>query len=342
MVSPKRKNKGRLTVEGRAIIVNKHREGRTPRELSDEYEVDLRCVKKILFDAHTTGTVVPPKRKGRKKTRVLSKYSRSVRMVAIKNNTATAKEILMKLNKRTSNSEVVKVQRILAEDGGARYLSANRCLCLNAQKMSDRVTFCRAMTTMDIRNIIWGDEKWYCIDPGPKKTWVFPNQPRFRKIVHAHPLKILVWGGISCFGRAPLYFFQQNIDSDEYCKVMDHVRRWIMREKPGPKWSEVQLQQDNARPHVSRKSLAYAASIGLKILPNWPAGSPDLNCVEHMWNLTQPLVQAKNPRTLSDLQAAVDEAWGEVCQKLVDKLVWSPYDRFQKCIDLDGAQIDLK
>jgi len=337
MVSPKRKHKGRFTLEGRARIVFLYQDGATPKEIAQKLNADVRCIQRILDTYLQSNSILPSPRKPKKKTRRLTLYSKKVRMIARKNPTINARQILIKLGVETSRAEF---QKILKEDGGAKYLAARKGVCLNEEKRMTRVTFCRQMKNYDISKLIWGDEKWFCVSTGPTRTWVFPNQQRYHKIVHQHPIKVLVWGGISWFGRVPLYFFDGTVNSVEYCKVMDHIKRWVrgLRE---PKLSEVVVQQDNARPHVSRASLAHAQSIGLNILEDWPPSSPDLNCVENMWGIMVPYVNAKNPRTTAELKAAVGSAWTEVPQNIVDNLVRSPYRRFEECLERNGGQIDV-
>jgi transposase len=51
---------------------------------------------------------------------------------------------------------------------------------------------------------------------------------------------------------------------------------------------------DNTRPHLSRAVAAYLQSEAVTAVP-WPAMSPDLNPIEHIWDMVGRRIHAREP-----------------------------------------------
>ena len=67
---------------------------------------------------------------------------------------------------------------------------------------------------------------------------------------------------------------------------------------------------DNARPHRSRAVTAYLQSDAVTSDP-WPAMSPDLNPIEHIWDMLDRRIQALEPPVpnIRQLEAALHREW---------------------------------
>ncbi|GFW63764.1 transposable element Tcb1 transposase [Trichonephila clavipes] len=75
-----------------------------------------------------------------------------------------------------------------------------------------------------------------------------------------------------------------------------------------PKWYPGAIfQQDNARPHTAR--VAQDFLLHFQTLP-WPARSPDLSPVEHVWDQLKRLMSSCH--SVHDLELAVQDLWAHL------------------------------
>lgn len=98
------------------------------------------------------------------------------------------------------------------------------------------------------------------------------------------------------------------------------------------------LQQDNARPHVSRVCSNILQTNNVDILP-WPAFLPDLNLIEHLRDqLDQRVRRRPNPPTnIQDLEQALLQEWNDIPQVIINKLINSMTRRVQAAINANGG-----
>lgn len=92
------------------------------------------------------------------------------------------------------------------------------------------------------------------------------------------------------------------------------------------------LMQDNARPHTARITKEYLEEAGISVM-EWPARSPDLNPIEHLWDELKRRIRGRNPapETLLQLREAIEEEWAGIPQDVVKKLIRSMKNRMTAC-----------
>ena len=102
------------------------------------------------------------------------------------------------------------------------------------------------------------------------------------------------------------------------------------------------LQNENARPHRARIITEYLQNLEVERM-EWPAVSPDLNPIEHLWGQLGRAVRARvtNRTMLADLPQILIEEWDAIPQqnvaRLVARLVTSMRRRCQAVVAAYGS-----
>ncbi|GFY01595.1 uncharacterized protein TNCV_2607791 [Trichonephila clavipes] len=91
-------------------------------------------------------------------------------------------------------------------------------------------------------------------------------------------------------------------------------------------------QQDNARPHTAR--LSQQCLQGYDVLP-WPARSPDLSPIEHVWDALGRQLQPS--RDTGELTAQMQRLWQDFPQGVISDLIESMPRRISACIAARGG-----
>lgn len=120
---------------------------------------------------------------------------------------------------------------------------------------------------------------------------------------------IMVWGCVTWFGVGRIHRVEGRMNSDQFCSILEDSLLGSL-EDHGLRVDNVVFQQDNDSKHTSRKTRRWLDEHNIDRLP-WPASSPDMNLIEHVWQLLKRRVRAHQPlpSNLTQLWHVVEEEW---------------------------------
>ncbi len=98
------------------------------------------------------------------------------------------------------------------------------------------------------------------------------------------------------------------------------------------------FQHDCAPVHKARSIKIWMSEFGVEEL-DWPAQSPDLNSIEHLWDELERRLRARpyRPTSVSDLTNALLEEWSKIPIKTLLNLVESLPRRVEAVIAAKGG-----
>ncbi|GFU49293.1 transposable element Tcb2 transposase [Trichonephila clavipes] len=139
-------------------------------------------------------------------------------------------------------------------------------------------------------------------------------------------------------GRTGLHIFDRGfVIGDRYCEevLLPHVR--LFRSVIGPDFI---FMDDNARPHLALAVEELLESEDITRM-DWPAYSPDLNPIEHVWDALGRRIAERlhNPENAQQLKQLLIEEWVLLPQDMLHQLVLNMRRRCEATIAVRGGHI---
>lgn len=337
--------------EQAAQIVALVREGLDQRTIGRNLNLNQSTVSRIYRRFVETGSY--RRRRGTGRTRATTGLDdRFIVITSLRNRFLTSVNIKTELNEvRGVNVCARTIRRRLKEADITPFRPANGPK-LSAAHRQARLRFARHhlnWTEEQWASVLFTDECRTCLYGADGRRRVYRRRgERYAQscIEERVPFgggSCMVWGGISMNGRTELVFIdmvRQNgnrggLTAHRYITEIleDHVVPYM-----GFIGENFTLMQDNARPHAAAQVQHYCEEVGIRTM-NWPARSPDLNPIEHVWDNLKRAVYARNPSptTVAALRTALSEEWDNIPQDLLKTLIKSMRNRLESVIRARGG-----
>ena len=145
---------------------------------------------------------------------------------------------------------------------------------------------------------------------------------------------VMVWAVVTADRRTDLVVVPGILTGQRY---IDEILRPHVVPFLRPMGNDGIFKDDNARPHRARIVDGFLQANNVMRL-EWPAMSPDLSRIEHVWDVLGSAVQKTMTKhsTMADLRRFLGEEWQRITHATIRKLVFSTRKRLIECRDDRG------
>ena len=146
----------------------------------------------------------------------------------------------------------------------------------------------------------------------------------------------MFWQALASTAKTDLYIIETGtLTAMRYCnEILDQ----FVRPYAGAIGQRFILMDDNAHPLTMHTSLTPVSNMSTIVRMDWPSRSPDLNLIEHAWDILQHAISTRpvQPRCLRKLKDTLVAKWRLILQKQILTLVTSMRRRYRAVIDARG------
>ena len=201
----------------------------------------------------------------------------------------------------------------------------------------DHVTW----TQNDWAPVLFTDESRFCVDFTDRhaRVWRMPNEHFAPVCVAEHDRfgrgSVMVWARISAQGKTDLHVIDNGTLTA--LRYVNEILDVYVRPYAGAVGENLILMDDNACAHRARIIAQYLEQATI-VRVEWPARSPDLNPIEHAWDMLQTAVSSRpvQPASVQELRQALLEEWDQIPQYKIRRLISSMRRRCQAVIEARG------
>ena len=196
-------------------------------------------------------------------------------------------------------------------------------------------------TRQQWKNVLFTDEMRACLRhiDGRRRVWCRRGEQHLECCVQLVTAfgggSVMVWVGITLTNKTHLIQINGNLNSNRY--VAEILRLRVVPYATGIGNGFI-LMDDNACPHRGRVVTEFLAGAAIERMV-WPANSPDLNPIEHLWDQLKRSVYRRITEysTLADLAQLLQEEWTAIPQWRVSRLVNTMRRRCLEVIEKRGG-----
>ena len=224
------------------------------------------------------------------------------------------------------------IRNVLKDEGLKSAVKKKKPL-LKRTHIRQRLEFARKYqhwTVEDWKRVVWSDETKINRFGSDGRKWCWKKrdsrlQPNHINMTVKHGGgSIMVWGCMTAHGVGYMCRIDGGMDGKLYTEILDDLLHKSV-EFYDMDFGDFIFQHDNDPKHTSKIAKEWLANHQVEVL-DWPAQSPDLNPIEHLWGYLKRRLESyeRAPTSMHELWRRVEEEWekipGAECAKLVESM----------------------
>ena len=205
------------------------------------------------------------------------------------------------------------------------YLPMRRKQNLTPTQVNKRVLFARRVVKDGLEGgrIVFSDESRFVL--GTDKRWVWRRRGEEVDEIYEQtdkfPKSVMIFGAIGKNYKSDIVLIKGTIGAVDYQRILEDSKVISYMSEDGNE--NLVFQQDGASCHTA--SAGYVRK-HCNLLGNWPANSPDLNVIEHLWAIMKERVAEVQPDTQDALIEVIKGVWDNISIPVINHLI----DSFEK------------
>ena len=188
--------------------------------------------------------------------------------------------------------------------------------------------------------VVFTDEKTFWLGSSTTHAWQQLDD-RIVEEEEKYPPKLHVWAGMGYYFKTELYFFEENLTSELYQKIISNRLPPNSTSPDCPKQvKKYYVVQDNDPKHKTKASMKLLQEITNCRVYKHPANSPDLNIMEDGWSYLDRCVRESKVTTIEGLKKKLKTSWNQYSWSEIRASVNSMPTRLQQVLEREGGRTD--